>query len=68
MDNLNAMTFGQIAAFAKCAPDPVQFYKDTMTQIGEHLSGIVKEELVDRETRLKAMKAETKFLAISFER
>lgn len=68
MDNLNAMTFGQIAAFAKCAPDPVQFYRDTMVQIGEELSSVVKEELTSRETRLKAMKAETKFLAISFDR
>ncbi len=68
MDNLKQMTLQQIIAIARLTEDPVDFGKKLLSYVGAELSTAIREELNDRDEKLKLMRKETKVLAIAFER
>lgn len=66
MDHLKHMSITQLLLVARSAKDPIEAAKQLLTLFGAELSNAVRDELTEREERLKAMKRETKLLAISF--
>lgn len=68
MESMKQLSVAQLVRIARLTEDPVQFGKDLLAFIGAELGAAVREEIAEREDRLKAMKRDTKVLSISFER
>lgn len=68
MDELKEMTLAQIIDVARLTKDPVAFGKQLLGYVSEQVSAAVREELADREKKVKEMKKESEVLQIAFDR
>lgn len=66
MEHFRNMTLAQIVALAKAANDPIAFSKDLIAYLASQLNEVVREEITERDRRVKQLRKDVGVLQIEF--